>query len=84
MRFAIAVLMVSAACGTDAAKDPPPDAAPAVTWYRDVAPIVSTHCMGCHQAGGIAPFSLTAYEDAADNGKRMLDQIDKGAMPPFD
>jgi hypothetical protein len=73
------------ACGTDVVGDdtPPPTTARA-TWYQDVAPIVSKHCMSCHQDGGIAPFSLTAYEDAASNAKRMLDQITQGTMPPFD
>src|SRR5437879_6466216 len=68
------------ACGTDVAGDdtPPPTTARA-TWYQDVAPIVSAHCMSCHQTGGIAPFALTTYEDARDNAKHMLDQITAGS-----
>lgn len=85
MRYGLAILLVTAACGTDAAQNPPPDSGVAgVTWFGNVAPIVSEHCMGCHQQGGIAPFGLVEYQDAADNAKRMLEQIDKGAMPPFD
>lgn len=75
-----------AACGTDAA-DPGPDAAQTTghpTWYQDVGPILSKHCMSCHQDGGIAPFALTDIDSARDNAVRALDKIDKGEMPPFD
>jgi len=78
------VVVFGAACGTDVeTSPPPPDTTARATWYQDVAPIVSKHCMSCHQDGGIAPFSLTTYEDASQNAKMMLDQIDQGAMPPF-
>ena len=83
----ILVVFGLAACGTDYATTPPPDAAPpapAVTWYQDAAPIVSKHCMSCHQPGGIAPFSLTDYQSAHDNAQRMMGQIEAGTMPPFD
>jgi hypothetical protein len=82
--YGFASISLLAACGTDVAGDdmPPPTAARA-TWYQDVAPIVSAHCMSCHQDGGIAPFSLTSYEDARDNAPRMLDQVNMGSMPPW-
>jgi hypothetical protein len=78
--FATALL----ACGTDVAKDDPEDPVPRATWYQDVAPIVAERCMGCHQDGGIGPFELTTYEMAYDNAGRMIAEIEKGAMPPFD
>src|SRR5262245_38301123 len=71
-----------AACGS--AYPPSPEPAARATWYQDVAPIVSKHCMSCHQPGGIAPFSLMTYEDAQPNATRMATQIDAGKMPPFD
>jgi hypothetical protein len=39
--------------------------------------------MGCHQDGGIAPFSLATYEDASPVALQMKDAIDTGIMPPF-
>ncbi len=73
----------AAACGNDSELAPDGGAA-RVTWYQDVAPIVANHCMSCHQAGGIAPFPLTDYEAVVENSTRMLHEIDRGAMPPFD
>src|SRR5215468_1431850 len=82
MRFLyIGLPLALAACGSD--YEPSPDAAPKTTWFQDVAPIVSKHCMSCHQPGGIAPFSLMTYEDAQPNAMRMATQIDAGKMPPF-
>src|SRR5258708_6028259 len=74
-----------AACGTDVGQDPPPVDPPVAktTWYQDVAPIAATHCMSCHQDGGIAPFSLTNFSDAHDNAHRMLAQVQAKTMPPF-
>jgi mono/diheme cytochrome c family protein len=76
--------LVGAACGTDVAlpgSDPPPS--DTTTWYQDVAPIVATHCMSCHQDGGIAPFSLTTYDSAYIYANQMNEAIAGGVMPPF-
>jgi hypothetical protein len=83
----ICVVFGLTACGTDfqaPMPQPPPPPAPRATWYQDAGPIVSKHCMACHQPGGIAPFSLTDYQDASQNAHKMLDQVEAGTMPPFD
>jgi len=75
-----------AACATDGddgTTDPPPPPAP-TTWYQDVAPLLAGHCMTCHQDGGIAPFSLTDYDNAVDFAPIMLQAVDDEIMPPFD
>src|SRR2546423_15692989 len=38
----------------------------AVTFHRDVEPILQRSCDGCHIPGGIAPFALTHYKSAAE------------------
>ncbi len=75
-----------AACGTDSTSDDDDDddVPTQVTWYRDVAPILSEHCMSCHQEGGIAPFTLTEYASAVEMSGLALDAITRGVMPPFD
>src|SRR5678815_4237470 len=60
------------ACGADDGDTPPPPDDGQVTWFQDVAPILSRHCMTCHQDGGIAPFSLTEYDSAKDNSELIL------------
>jgi len=37
---------------------------PAGPGFEAVAPILSEHCIACHQENGIAPFPLTSYTDA--------------------
>ena len=32
--------------------------------FADLAPLVAGHCQGCHQDGGISPFSLQTYAQA--------------------
>jgi hypothetical protein len=78
----LAGLALAAACGTDTEPDIEP--APRATWYQDAAPILAKHCMSCHQEGGIGPFSMTDYSAAVDHAPRMMAEIDKGTMPPFD
>jgi len=82
MRLSFIALLGLTACGTD--DDIPPTPTGQVTWYQNVAPILSEHCMSCHTDGGIAPFSLTEYESAVEMSSFALDAIDRGIMPPFD
>ena len=67
--------------GDDGGDDTPQ---PRATWYQDVGPIIANHCMGCHQADGIAPFPLTSYTDAFELADRVLDAVETGLMPPWD
>src|SRR5688572_17520429 len=41
-----------------------------LTFTKDIAPIVFTHCSGCHRPGQAAPFSLLTF---ADVKKRVTD-----------
>jgi len=41
-----------------------PAASTAVTFSRDVAPILQKACQNCHRPGAIAPMSLLTYQDA--------------------
>jgi hypothetical protein len=73
------------ACGSEL--EPPgtdPDPSAQTTWYQHVAPIVAEHCMSCHQAGGIAPFPLTSYDDVIELAPAMLAAVEAGIMPPWD
>jgi len=54
-----------------------------VTWHQDVAPIVAGKCEGCHSEGGIGPFTLSSYEDAAIFAPLLADATEARIMPPW-
>jgi hypothetical protein len=59
------------------------DAAAALTWHRDVRPIVEARCAGCHVSGGFAPFALKSYGDAFDHRDVMAIALAGKLMPPW-
>jgi Flp pilus assembly protein TadD/mono/diheme cytochrome c family protein len=56
---------------------------PAVTWSRQIAPIVYNNCTTCHHPGGAGPFSLLTYEDARRWGSQMATVTASRYMPPW-
>lgn len=81
MGFGLALV----ACGdaATAVDGPGGEGAEAPTWHQDIAPLVAEKCTQCHEAGGIAPFSLTDYEAASDWAPLIADAVESGRMPPF-
>ncbi|HET6164566.1 MAG TPA: alkyl hydroperoxide reductase [Planctomycetota bacterium] len=55
----------------------------AVTYTRQVAPILNAHCVTCHRAGEVAPFPLTSFDDAAHHAKQIAKVTGKRLMPPW-
>src|SRR4029450_1198528 len=56
--------------------------AAAVTYYRDVAPILAENCWGCHGENGIA-FRSEGYQYAAANSRIIAEKAADGSMPPW-
>ena len=54
-----------------------------VTYYGDLRPILVENCTMCHTAGGIAPFTLEGYDDAALVADRLVEVTRDRIMPPF-
>ncbi|MBP6658941.1 MAG: cytochrome c, partial [Bacteroidia bacterium] len=52
-------------------------------WSTRVANIIYSNCSSCHNANGIAPFSLMSYTDATDNASDILDAVQDHSMPPW-
>jgi hypothetical protein len=52
-------------------------------WSTDVAPILYNNCATCHRNGGIAPFSLMTYGDAAAAAVSMSAAVLAKHMPPW-
>lgn len=61
----------------------PNTAEAAVTFYKDVLPVLQTHCQGCHRPGQVGPFSLTTFKQAAKWGETCLEEIEAKKMPPW-
>ncbi len=53
------------------------------TWADDIAPIIYRHCVECHRPGGVAPFSLLNYVDAAKRARFIARVVESRIMPPW-
>ena len=58
-------------------------AAPEVTFYKDVLPVLQDHCQGCHRPGEAAPMSLLTYDSTRPWAKAMKANVLTGKMPPW-
>lgn len=70
---ALLVLSVAAGCGGDRP----------VTFNKDIAPIVFANCASCHRPGGVGPFSLLTYADAAAQADGIASETRARHMPPW-
>ena len=75
--FVVVALAGVVGCGDST---PPP--AP-VTFNKDIAPIVFANCASCHRPGGVAPFSLLTYAEAAEQAEAIATETSNGHMPPW-
>jgi len=62
---------------------PPPAPSDAVTFNRDIAPIMFQYCSPCHRPGEAAPFSLLTYQDAAKFAAQIAVITQRRIMPPW-
>jgi len=77
MIFRILLLVLPVLAGGAAA------AAPAVTFSRDIAPLLQQHCQECHRPDGGAPFTLSKYEHVFSRRTKILEAVEKRYMPPW-
>jgi len=71
--MALCYRMVSAIAG----------AALALTFTRDIAPIIWSRCAPCHRPGQIAPFSLLSYDDLKRRTALVAEVTARRIMPPW-
>src|SRR5436190_19322802 len=55
----------------------------AVTFAKDVAPILQAKCQDCHRAGSMAPMALITYEDVRPWAKAIRERVSTRQMPPW-
>jgi len=75
----LAVLSISIAAGVSASG--PLDAK--VTFNKDVAPILYSHCTECHRPGEVAPMALVTYKDARPWARSIKEKVQSRVMPPW-
>jgi peroxiredoxin len=54
-----------------------------VTYHREISRIMQNHCVECHRADGLGPFSLQTYADVVEHAGMIKKQVQRGAMPPW-
>ena len=77
-----AVLTVAIAVAAPTAAEAQEEAH-AVTFTKDVAPILQRSCQECHRAGSIAPMSLLTYEETRPWARSIREKVVTRAMPPW-
>lgn len=61
----------------------PTTPATAVTFAKDIAPLVFDRCASCHRPTGPAPFSLLTYAQVKQRARLIATVTDSGYMPPW-
>jgi len=77
MRRALALALVSAAVSA-APRDPS-----AVTFHKDVLPVLQKNCQGCHRPGEAAPMAFLSYEQTRPWAKAIREAVLLKRMPPW-
>ncbi len=53
------------------------------TFYKDVLPILQTHCQSCHRRGEIAPMAFDSYAHTRPFAAAIREQTTLRKMPPW-
>src|ERR1700727_1711549 len=55
----------------------------ALTFFRDVLPILQNHCQECHRPGQMAPMPARTYVETRLWAKSIRDQVPSRKTPPW-
>lgn len=53
------------------------------SYAKDIAPILQTKCVACHQQGGIGPWSMDSYKTVQGWSAMMREVVINRRMPPW-
>lgn len=54
-----------------------------LTYANDIAPLIRKRCERCHRESGMAPFSLTTFEQVRSQGEMVAEVTQDEFMPPW-
>jgi hypothetical protein len=74
---------VDAGAGADASGSDTGVVTTGLTFHKDVRPIMTSKCIGCHTTGGFAPFPLVTYADVIAERAMVAGAVDSKVMPPW-
>jgi len=69
--------------GTGGATGGAPAPTGAVSYHKDIRPIVEARCLGCHVDGGSGPFPLDTWAAVEPVGALMVSAVMTRRMPPW-
>jgi hypothetical protein len=55
----------------------------AITFAKDVAPILQKNCQVCHQPGAVGPMALTTYQEVRPWARAIKQKVVAREMPPY-
>lgn len=54
-----------------------------VTYHNTISRLIAANCAECHQAGGVAPFSLSMPDEVAEHAGMIRKMVEQRLMPPW-
>ena len=84
-RSLTALLLVAVTVSTEATQQPPASGSStgAITFAKDIAPILFDHCVNCHRPGALAPMSLQSYSEVRPWARSIRARVIARDMPPW-
>lgn len=79
----LAIALVACKQQSDPPAELEDEAAALRTYTEHIRPLLAEYCVGCHQAGGAAPFALDNYEDASNWSAAIVSSVRDRRMPPY-
>jgi peroxiredoxin len=55
----------------------------AISYSKDIAPLLAKNCVGCHQQGGIAPWAMSGYDKVKGFAPMIREVVRTQRMPPW-
>jgi peroxiredoxin len=54
-----------------------------ISYEKTIAPMLSSHCVACHRAGGIAPWQMSSYDLVRGFSPMIREVVRTKRMPPW-
>src|SRR5262244_543153 len=83
LRRTLVIFLCIACCVIVRAREQDTNPTVEVTYAKDIAPILQTHCVGCHRPNDIAPMSLMTYGEVLPFARMIREAVVQRKMPPW-